>query len=76
MCREMPQHLRVAYFHQQQMPPGFYSGAFGGAWPLGIVTVSGLPQLISLLFRWYNGGESARASIVEDLAITFKLAHK
>ena len=42
MCREMPQHLRIAYFHQQEMPPGFDSGAFGGAWPAGIVTVNSI----------------------------------
>ena len=39
MCREMPQHLRIAYFHQQEMPPGYDGSAFGGAWPPGNVTV-------------------------------------
>ena len=39
MCREMPQHIRIAYFHQQEMPLGFDSGAFGGAWPAGNATV-------------------------------------
>ena len=39
MCQEMPQHLRIAFFHQQEMPPGYDSGAFGGVWPPGIVTV-------------------------------------
>ena len=78
MCREMPQHLRIAYFHQQEMPLGFDSGAFGGAWPAGIVTVKGSLKSESyfLLFRWCNSVESTCSPIMENLAITFKLAYK
>ena len=46
---------------------------------LGLLVLSQFQGCLNsylLLFRWCNGGESARASIVEDLAITFKLAHK
>ena len=35
MCKELPQHLRIAYFCQEDMPAGYDSATYGGEWPSG-----------------------------------------
>ena len=56
---------------------GFFSCLCSEEWEGEICAVKvSIYKSYFLLFRWYNCGESTCASIVEDLAITFKLAYK